>query len=171
MTANYTSKGMDEGFEAAIMIDDKNADFFNKTICAWDSLCNWELRTNATLGDIMGEALVYRSGNKDLEKVAVVERDARELKPVTTNSVEDMVNYKPEVKTDNNGQVRYKKVIFSYKVLPPTLPSDAVQAEGIDTGLEVYKKKGQHYIVIDRWEQIQNAIENNKFNARIVARP
>ncbi len=171
MTANFTALGLDKGYEAAIELNDEVTDFVKNIVSGWDDICDRELKTGVTIGNTSGNLLVYRPGNKDLEPITIADSDKREIKPFMPESVEGMIGYKPKVVEENKGPVRYKKIAYHYKVIPPTLPKDATKVDDKDGPRELYKKKNQHYIVIDSWEMLEKAKMNNKFNAKIVTSP
>lgn len=168
MTANFTALGLDTGFEAAVELEEGEVKGFVEQITkGWDAMCDRELKSGVTLGNASGKLLVYRPGNKDLDEMTVEDSDRREI-TYTPNSVEEMIGYKPKIGDENKGSVRYKKITYHYKVIPPTLPKDATKVENKESHLELYKKKNQYYAVIDSWEMLDKAKSNNKFNAMIV---
>ena len=173
MTANISKRGILEGFETAVVLQDIQISKILQIMEAWKKCATHIFRKNILAGNVETRAIVVQAG-KTIE-VPKQEQELRELDiPVMCNNIDDFINGrysvpKPDIK------FRYEK--FKLILTPPLLPSHVNEKnhriEKID-GISVYasSKNEPTYIAIQDLSQMNVARDMlSKRGGRIVVDP
>jgi phosphatidylserine/phosphatidylglycerophosphate/cardiolipin synthase-like enzyme len=161
MTSNFTERGMDGGFEAGVELGEEQTRALAALAGYWDSFCGWELRQAAKLRD--ATPLVRREAptTKKMDVVEVQEQSTNDMGSHNMASLEEPeYNPKVELASPNGpGATRLsKKVRYTWRVIPPTLPPQAAPVNEKEAPFPVYRvPKGGTFIVVTNWEDVEGA--------------
>ncbi len=59
MSANFQKHGLDEGFELGVLFDDDRLDDLIALLKHWQSQARWQLQTDATVGEVLGQVRLW----------------------------------------------------------------------------------------------------------------
>ncbi len=80
MSANLEKRGLDEGFELGLRLEDERAEELRMRLEGWSSQAAWELRTAPALGEVAGDVRVWHENQ-------LHERDVKPRLPVDLDAV------------------------------------------------------------------------------------
>ena len=124
MSANLQPDGLDRGFELGVPLDGERAEEVRRRLVDWSRAARWELLTSPTLGDIHGDALVWR-GNK-LEEMTVEDERRVDLGSVTAESFDMLSDARPpDPPLSGELPEPAHEIVYEWSVHPPLLATSA----------------------------------------------
>lgn len=121
MTANFTSLGLDSGFETGIHLSPRQIEKLLVVHQEWASICRWRLMRDVLYKDINEKALVWNE-NELVEKT--VKKEYLFSDTVQCKSMDEYVN--PNIAlSDPPLDALYLESIYSISLIPPRLPKKA----------------------------------------------
>lgn len=173
MTANFSSLGLDSGFESGLLLEKAQIALITGVHEMWSQCCEWNLELDLRRGDASEEILV--ESKVGLKRVHI-EKEYHENKTIIAANFEEFL--KPQLKKPVTPRDSlYLSAKCTYTVKPPLLPSDAKpitedilpkgrktqeKAKAIKDAMKSYplfSKKNESYLVVSELEDITNAIE------------
>jgi len=175
MTANYTKKGLEEGFEAGILLDRKDTKVLNEITSLLEPVCSWKLSGHALIRDVGGKIKKASKGSRELEVVMIQPDVSIELPTYTVDSLDripdDFINREQVEKVMREKypgkiirNVSVKRTIVVLKV-----PGEAKPVDYKEIPFKVYRTKKNLYIEISKWEDLDRATEMaSKIKAKVI---
>jgi sugar-specific transcriptional regulator TrmB len=118
MTANLEKRGLDEGFETGALLDAKDAETLHEYAGSWQESFPLELLVDRRIGDVDGEATIWRDG--ELRKISVRKKGETDLHEFRVKKVEEMEGFEPDFsKVAERGDEIYQEHTFVWTVLAP----------------------------------------------------
>ncbi|MHA1864096.1 MAG: phospholipase D-like domain-containing protein [Candidatus Thorarchaeota archaeon] len=152
MSANLQTKGLDEGFETGISLDDQRAGHVNDILRDWEQTFPFRFVPTITLGEIDTSILVP-VGHR-FEPKEVQEQKTIDLLPVIQTTLDELDP--PEFNLHDYPLV--KSIRVQYDIKRPLLPSGAKLVENDTHELPIYKHKKRQFIAVSKTAQIPTAI-------------
>lgn len=163
MTANFTSLGLDQGFEVGVALSGKEVETVSEIIRTLDDSCNYTLNVDMHVGDAPEKVQRFNNATKSCDEVVIKKSDSRQLPEKLFASCTDMPSYQiPDREFPKYGDKNvYVKTIEVRQFLkPPVLPKEAKLKEVKDVPFQVYgtgKEGKNNYLVVKQWEDIEKA--------------
>ena len=124
MSANLQPDGLDRGFELGVSVDGERAEEIHGRLAGWSGTARWELLASPTLGDISGEARVWR-GNR-LDDMAVEDERRIDLGAVTAESADRLDDAAaPDIPPADGLPEPAHRVVYEWSVRAPILDAKA----------------------------------------------
>ena len=124
MSANLQPDGLDRGFELGVPLEGGRAGEARARLHEWSKAARWELMSSPTLGDIEGEALLWR-GNQ-LSEIAVEKERHIDLGSVTAASADKLEDTAPpEPSCAGELPELAHRVVYEWSAQAPVLAVDA----------------------------------------------
>jgi phosphatidylserine/phosphatidylglycerophosphate/cardiolipin synthase-like enzyme len=179
MTANYTKKGLDEGFEAGILLKGKDTRKLSEIAALFEPICSWKLLANARIQDVNRQVRKYTSGSRDFVESEVLPEISVELLPayqveLLTKIPDDLVTREKAEKTakEKHPGKMIRKVSVRRNIIVPKVPPEAKQEDHKEIPFKVFRTKKNLYIAITRWEELDKATKlANEIKAKVVVGP
>ena len=127
MSANLQSDGLDRGFELGVRLDGDRAGEVRSRLDEWSQAARWELLTSPALGDVLGEARVWR-GNR-LDDMTVEAERRIDLGSVTAESADRLDDAEPSLPpvvppVDELPEPAHE-IVYEWRARPPVLAANA----------------------------------------------
>lgn len=120
MTANIESKGLDEGFEAGVILHGERAVELRRLLLEWWTLFGYEFKTNVKIGEVSGEVLIPK--NNAFTRYDVREREDRDLGTIEFRSRENIDETIDrlvlEARSKSPSNTLYQKVVLKFTLVP-----------------------------------------------------
>ena len=130
MSANLQPDGLDRGFELGVSLEGGRAGEVRARLQEWSGVARWKLSPSPTLGDIEGEALVWRR-NRLVE--STVEKERRiDLGSVTAASADRLDDTEPPKMPDAGEMPELAhELMYEWSVQAPVLAANAKPVLGV----------------------------------------
>lgn len=165
MTANVSRLGMDEGFETAVILNEKQIEVLKEIHKEWKIRAQFVSFMEVQL-DKIKDNYVEISNILEEKKPPL---DTKEIKKgeIKVSNLEDY--FKANLKIDHIKSDREALFVkYTAVLIPPRLPKDAVKTK-IEKKFGVYQANNKFYVCIKKEEELEEAKKIAKeFNARIV---
>ena len=169
MTANFESKGLDEGFESGISVRGQVAEDLHLIMEGWWHDFAQILFIKKRLGNILGDVLLW--SDETLKKVSVQAEANEDLGEFEAKSFDEMDKLVPPIvqRGPTRGTVLYHRKTFRWRVLAPRLPG-GVSRVPRDGDLKVYRRGKELFVAIGRLEELPKARAlGEELSAKVVA--
>jgi len=181
MTANFSSLGLDEGYETGLKLSSEQVLGFQEIFEEWSQACEWSLHANLKKEAVNEEALVWENEKLELRSLKNNYHKKQEIQAPTM-----LAFFEPDLPTFTpSGDVLYLEATYEYLVHPPMLPSKAklVEQKKAAKGekkdgkkqeptFPLFHRKNKNYVVITEEEEYPQAAQfARQNNAVVVARP
>ena len=173
MTANFSSLGLNSGFESGLLLDKAQIVQISGVHEIWSQCCEWSLELDLKRRDAAEEILVE---SKEGLKRVHIEKEYHENKTINATDFKEFL--KPKFKKPvPPGDSLYLSGKCTYTVKPPFLPSGAkpIIEDNLPKGKKeqekvraikdtmkrypLFKKKNEAYLVVSEQEDITKALE------------
>jgi len=158
-TANFSPKGLDEGFEVGALLDTEATRRLESAISSLGPAKGWELCKKASLRDCPGnDVLVFDAGSGQLRKVTIEEEPFPGNVPQwTAPGLVEMREHKLDLKAFASPNTPTSKKLFRkarirQKISPPSLPKDVSPLDEALDGLPVFQDKAKKMVGLSNWE-------------------
>lgn len=158
-TANFSSLGLEEGFEAGLQLMGEELQGLKEILSYIESICDYRLRLDVKIGELSDGSLVIekRKNVWTLRENSFEEVIEKDLGKIEVEDVRDLLDY--DVKIPKEDDIGSKKTKFIWELVPPTLPIVANQLiEEVE--VEVHLSKNEKKKL--RREGIKNIPETKK---------
>jgi cardiolipin synthase len=168
MTSNFTSKGLESGFESAVEIDREDLPEYINIFKNWIDYCLWELKFENTLQTATSNVLQFNKKDpiKGLLNLSIENKSTKDLGEFKVPSIKDMESFVPDFPNIQEKTKKFKTITYSWSTVPPTLPlkaklvNEEVEVEKPLTKEEIneYKKKNIKNIPKTKIRKVQRPI-------------
>jgi phosphatidylserine/phosphatidylglycerophosphate/cardiolipin synthase-like enzyme len=175
MTANYTKKGLEEGFEAGVLLDRKDTKILNEIATSLESVCSWKLSAHTLIRDVGEKVRRASKGSRELEVSMILPEVSVELPTYQIDSLEkipeDLITRElaeTAVREKYPGKI-IRKVSVKRHIVPPKVPNEAKYEDHKEIPFKVFRTKKSLYIAVTKWEDLSNATTvASRLKAKIV---
>ena len=124
MSANLQSEGLDRGFELGVRLDGDRAREVHSRLDRWSRAARWELSASPVLGDVAGEAFVWRKGR--LNEIRVQSEYRVDLGDLVAESA-DRLDAAPHPALPFAGDMPEPAhdIVYEWRVRAPALAANA----------------------------------------------
>ena len=123
MSANLQSDGLDRGFELGVRLDGDRAGEVRSRLDEWSQAARWELLTSPALGDVLGEALIWRENR--LDNITVEAERRIDLGSVTAESADRLDDAEPSLPPVDELPEPAHEIVYEWRARPPVLAANA----------------------------------------------
>ena len=163
MTANYTKKGLEEGFEAGILLDSKDTKTLYEITSLLETACTWKLSAYALIRDVGGKIKRSSKGSGELEVAMIDSEVSVELPTYQVDLFEKIPeDFITRERTETTVREKYpgkiiRNVSVKRKIVVPTVPNEAKSEDHKEVPFKVFRTKKNLYIAITKWEDLDRA--------------
>jgi cardiolipin synthase A/B len=125
MSANFQTHGLDEGFELGVFFNDDRIENLLYILQCWESRAQWQLQTEAKVGDILGKVQVW--DGKSLIAQEVQRSIDLDLGEVTSFSAENIDGPMPDLPPPGRLPYLAHELNCQWKATAPRLTKGANQ--------------------------------------------
>jgi cardiolipin synthase len=132
MTANMASRGLDQGYEAGVLIDGKRALALREILQTWWDWMPWEFRVGSRVGNVKGEIKVWRSPAFQ-DGIVLVQAPEQSMDRVVVDSPEAVQSAQPArfpSPSDGGRLTFYHEVPYRWEVVVKEPPIRKEQPKG-----------------------------------------
>ncbi len=171
-TANFAKHGLEDGFEAGVILDENDTRRLSAILAHWEKECNWELSIATKIESLSGTLKIIDTGIQEVKEVKVEDEKIIDMADVRLKEVKR----KEELSLKNSPQetqsgIIYKRFRYRYKVLQPHLPKGAKKVEESNEKFDIFELEStkELFVPISRWEELIDAREVAvRLNAKVV---
>lgn len=161
-TANFAKHGLQDGFEAGVILNKNDTKQLSRILSNWEKECNWELSDGTEIEALSGTIKMIDSKAEEVKEVIIKDEkviNVPDLKPKEIKREEELI-LKPPPQEPGNGVI-YKRFIYKYKVFQPHIPKGAKKVEGLKEKFGIFKLEStmELFIPIYKWEELDGARE------------
>jgi phosphatidylserine/phosphatidylglycerophosphate/cardiolipin synthase-like enzyme len=163
-TSNYTSLGLDKGFETSVLFNENEMPEVEQLLDYWESKCSWELKEDIELKEVKDRIRLDNEGEDDLKDIPVEETGSY-TNPNSKTKVDSCEKLlEPHLYEESALKIAFnlqkkiiKKLRYAEKIEIPTLPAH-IGKERIRNNFRIHKGgKNLEYLVVDTWEEVRLA--------------
>lgn len=156
MTANFETKGIDEGFESGLFIEKKRAEQLLKIFNNWEITFPTKLSVTLPRREFQGDLRIWRNQEFQGETIEAV----REIDLGTFNvpTFDELESYTPQFPKLEENSSKYHRIIYSWTNIPPQLPLKANFIER-KKKFDLYEHNSMKYVVVPKPKDYNNAIK------------
>ena len=126
MSANLQSDGLDRGFELGVTMSDDRVQEVRNRLFGWSNTAHWGLLANPAIGDISGDARVWR--DNQFEDISVKAKFHINLNPVIAESADNLDEVaSPNIPPVSDLPVPAHDVVYEWQVQAPVLATNSKQ--------------------------------------------
>ena len=161
-TANFAKHGLEDGFEAGVILEKNDAKQLSAILSRWEKDCNWELSIGANIDSLSGDLKIIDTGLQEVRNVNVEDEKTIDMGDVRLKEVtggEELTL--TTVPQESRGDIIYKKFRYRYRILQPHLPRGTIKVEGSNEKFDIFKLESTNelFIPISLWEELTEARE------------
>lgn len=177
-TANFSTEGIESGFETGIHYSNVKTGDIENLIKEWIKIFPHSFHKSMMIKDLPDKPYekILSFKNNKLEKINLKEIDKRKLPDFTINTIKDQIPTIVIQKPKQEGNILYESIMYYRMINPPKLPNSAKQVNDKEilkdcNGFPLYQDKDQYFLVLNeekKLKDIQKVAE--RFNATIIPR-
>lgn len=171
-TANFAKHGLEDGFEAGVLLGKKDTMHLSAILKQWEAGCNWELSMGSGIESLSRKVKIVDEEIKDIREVEIADEKVIDMPVLKLGKIMKGEELQMQEHTqESKGKVIYKKFIYRYRVMQPTLPEDTKKVENAKEKFDVFTKgkTKKLFIPISQWEELEDAREiAERLNANVV---
>ena len=166
MTANFQKKGLDEGFESGIILNDQRATKINNILKFWIESFEWEYIPQSKLENLQNNFFKLEAG-------VFVEHTIKLIHEFNTRDIYlTSLDQKVELNVNPEPNIYAKKFKQNFKIIPNRLPAglEKIDRKKIKCRIYVNEKGDKYYLGANNSNEYEEAINlksNEFFNAII----
>ncbi len=160
MTSNFTERGLDSGFETSVVFEEDENKIIEDLAAYFESLCDWSLLSKVKLKDASEKIKKNAANTRIMEEIEIKDVYNRDMGPRPidlSNPVSKPIDFKNLNPNNPANKKLYKKAYFTWRDVPPTLPSKSTLVQTAKEPFPIFDSAGQKFVVISQWEEVEKA--------------
>jgi phosphatidylserine/phosphatidylglycerophosphate/cardiolipin synthase-like enzyme len=160
MTSNFTERGLDTGFETGVELEGDEINALLTIANSWETVCEWNLQNSLQLRNATKQIRKKNPASKKIDLIEINDNTTKPLAPYYVQSL-DLIQNRSFEKDNPNAITtnrQFKRVTYTWKFIPPTLPPRAFISSQAKERVPLYKlPSGETFVTVNNWEEIDIA--------------
>ncbi len=169
-TANFTTLGMDGGFEIGVLLDPSESDGLREICSDWQKNFPYEFQTDTNIAVLRNKQEIRILNSENFEDFIIEDEKVQDLGVLTVRDLRELKEYNLESQNFpfTVNRTIYKQVRVKAQLIAPIMPPNAVEVE-TRKNIPIFKLNKKNFVGVQKPSEIPAALDIAKqFNAQIV---
>ena len=171
-TANFAKHGLEDGFEAGVILDEKDTKQLSAILAYWEKECNMILSQANKIDSLSGTLKIIDSGLQEVREVTVEDEKIINMPDHRLKEIkrQEELSLNTDFQEPKSNTI-YKKFRFRFNVFQPQMPKGVTKVEESKEKFDIFKLEStkELFVPITQWEELIDAREVAKrLNAKVV---